>query len=117
MVSPVCVFRAVGLAALLAAAGCVKQSAPLAPSNGPFQLSGTISSMAGGPIAGAHLVVITGANKDKQTLTDSSGHYSFTRLESGRFTVVIEAPGFVSVTPVVDLFRDIEANFGLFSRQ
>ena len=75
-------------AALLATAGCVKQSAPLAPSSGPFKLSGTISSMSGGPIVSAHLIIIDGANKDKHTLTDSSGRYAFTSLESGRFTVV-----------------------------
>ena len=37
--------------------------------------------------------------------SDGAGHYAFDSLESGRFTVSIAAPGYVSVTPVVALFR------------
>jgi len=37
-------------------------------------------------------------------------------LERGRFTISIAAPGFVSVSPVVDLYRDIEVNFALTAR-
>ena len=110
--------RALALVVGMLCAACAQQSLPLEPSSsGPYDLSGTISSMTGGPIAGARLTVQSGVNMDKQTITDATGHYAFDNLESGRFTVVIDAPGFVSVSPVVDLFRDIEANFGLFKHQ
>jgi hypothetical protein len=37
----------------------------------------------------------------------------FEQLESGRINVVIEAPGFVSASPIVDLYHDTEVDFGL----
>jgi hypothetical protein len=66
-----------------------------------------------GPIAGAHLTVIDGANANVSVTSDAAGRYRFDRLESGRFNIVIEAPGFVSASPVVDLYRDIEVDFAL----
>jgi hypothetical protein len=99
------------LAGLLAAGACTGNL--VRPSNGAWRLSGTIDSTAAIPIAGARLTVQEGANRDAQATSDASGRYSFARLESGRFTIVIDAPGFVSVTPVVDLYEDLEVNFAL----
>jgi hypothetical protein len=54
-----------------------------------------------------------GANRDARVSSDGSGRFVFERLESGKFKVVIEAPGFVSVTPVVELYWDIDVDFAL----
>jgi hypothetical protein len=66
-----------------------------------------------GPIAGAHLTVVSGANAAAAVTSDAAGHYVFERLDGGRFTVAIEAPGYVSATPIIDLYRDTEVDFAL----
>jgi len=105
------------LVALLTTSACVKSSAPLAPSNGTWRFSGTVSALEGGqlggPIAGAALMVVNGVNLYAKVTTDGAGRYVFPALESGRFSVTISAPGFVSVTPVVDLYQDTDVSFGL----
>ena len=60
-----------------------------------FTLSGTITSAAGGGIAGATVAVADGANAGKQATTDSSGNYSIANLTQSGFTVTITANGFV----------------------
>ena len=104
------------LAALLTSS-CTRLS-PFAPTEGPFRFSGTVSALTGAhsPIRGAELVVIKGVNTNTKVLSDASGRYMFDGLERGRFTISIAAPGFVSVSPVVDLYRDIEVNFALTPR-
>jgi len=66
-----------------------------------------------GRIPGARLTVQDGTNKGAQVTSDSSGRYVFTDLEGGRFTMLIEASGFVSVAPEVALSQDIEVDFAL----
>jgi len=92
----------------------------LAPSRGTLRFSGSVSALSnarvGDPIAGAQLTVISGANSNQTVSSDSRGRFEFTNLDSGRFTVAIAASGYVSATPVVDLYRDIEANFALSPR-
>ena len=97
-----------------ASAACAAQSSPSTPSDSAWRLSGTIYSAAGGPIPGAQLTVREGANKDLRVTSDSLGRYAFANLESGRFTMIIEAPGFISVAPVVDLYKDLEVDFALY---
>jgi hypothetical protein len=84
---------------------------------GPLQFSGTIfrvdGTQVGTPIAGADLTVVSGVNTDARTATDERGRYVFSGLEGGTFTVAIAAPGYLTATPVVNLYRDTEANFGL----
>lgn len=101
------------VASMAVLAGCTIPETPVEPSNGAWRLSGSVSSTAGSPIAGARLTVQEGANKDARVSSDGSGHFLFDRLESGKFKVIIEAPGFVSVTPVVELYWDIDVNFAL----
>ena len=48
-----------------------------------------------------------------RTTTDDSGHYAFNGLETGRFNMTISAPGFVSLTPKVNLDRDMRADFAI----
>jgi hypothetical protein len=71
--------------------------------------------MSGVKIPGAHLTVVSGTNKDVQVTTGADGRYEFDGLQPGEFDVLIEAPGFTSITPKVDLYGDIDANFALFS--
>ena len=100
------------LAVALAMTACIAPPAPLEP-NGTWQLSGAISNIAGGNVGGARLIVTNGPNQDAQATTDAQGRFAFPGLEAGSFEVLIEAPGFKSITPRVDLFRDIVANFAL----
>jgi hypothetical protein len=98
---------------ILAFTGCVPMESPVRPSNGAWRLSGTVISSSGGAIAGALFTVQDSANKDAQVISDASGRYVFPRLESGRFRMAIDAPGFVSVAPVIDLYEDLEVDFAL----
>ena len=102
--------------AMLVTAACtaLTPATPTAP--GPFRFSGTISRIDGGglvPIAGANVAVINGVNKDARTTSDAAGRYAFPALDKGRFTVSITAPGYAGITPVIDLYEDVSADFAL----
>src|SRR5262245_62075816 len=103
--------RCILLVILLTTFGCVSQR-PLSPSGGPWRFSGTIfrleGNQVGSPVAGARLTVVDGVNLNVNATTDDSGHYAFDALESGKFTMAIEAAGFITATPIVNLFRDTE---------
>jgi hypothetical protein len=88
---------------------------PVAPNPGPFQFSGTISRTGGSvtAIAGADLTVTEGVNKNARATSDSTGRYVFAALDAGRFTLTITAPGYVTITPVVDLHEDTSVTFAL----
>jgi hypothetical protein len=104
------------LAALLTTSACATSS-PVTPSDGTWRFSGTVSAIdgtrVGAPVAGAQLRVVSGVNTAAQVTSDAAGHYVFEGLESGRFTLAIAAPGYVTSTPIVELYRDIEVNFAL----
>jgi len=70
-------------------------------------------SFATGKISGARLKVLNGVNQDAQVTTDADGHYVFASLQPDTFDVLIEAAGFASITPRVNLFRDVDVNFVL----
>ena len=110
--------RAAVLVVLTVSAAACAKSAPLAPTGtGPWRFSGTVGTIASAPLEGAQRTVTDGVNLGAQVRTDAAGRYAFTSLEGGRFTVTIAAPGFLSVTPVVDLFTDLEVNFALHNAQ
>lgn len=104
---------------LLAASACASPSS-VAPSASTWRFSGTVSAVdAGritGPIAGAALTVVDGVNLHATVTSDAQGRYVFPRLEKGRFTLAVAASGYQSASPVVDLYRDTEVNFGLAPR-
>jgi hypothetical protein len=70
-------------------------------------------SQIGAPLAGAQLTVTSGDEVRARTTSDTSGHYAFNGLETGEFTLTIAAPGFVSLTPRVNLDRDMRADFAM----
>jgi len=118
MLGSLCVTRRVLLLVMAASAtACSFYSSPVTPAGSTWRLWGTINIVSGGrlagPITGARLTVQDGTDKGAQVTSDSSGRYTFTNLEGGRFTILIEASGFVSVAPLVALSRDIEVNFAL----
>ena len=67
----------------------------------------------GAPVVGAQLTMTSGDEVRARTTTDISGHYVFNGLATGRFNLTISAPGFVSLTPNVDLDRDLRADFAI----
>jgi hypothetical protein len=101
---------ALALALALTAVSC---KGPLSLSNGEWQFTGTVRTLSGAAITGADLVVLNGPNQGVEVTTDAAGHYVFPRLESGRFTMTIDAPGFVRVNPIVDLYHDLDVTFAL----
>ena len=109
--------RLLPLVIAVCAPACSFTAAPVTPAGTTWRLWGTINIVSGGrlagPIHGARLTVQDGTNKGAQVTSDSSGRYSFSRLERGRFTMTVEASGFVSVAPVIGLSSDIEVNFAL----
>ena len=118
MLGSLCVTRRVLLLVVaVCATACSFNSSPVSPAGTTWRLRGTILIVSGGhlagPIPGARLMVQDGANKGAQVTSDASGRYAFTDLEEGRFTMLIEARGFVSVAPLVDLSSDIEVDFAL----
>jgi Carboxypeptidase regulatory-like domain len=105
----------VAAVALSSACAFVPAAAPVSPvsADGMVRFTGAIISLAGGQIAGARLTVLNGVNKDAQATTDAAGHYAFPSLQSGTFNVLIAANGFTSITPQIDLFQNLDANFAL----
>ena len=104
------------IVALLMTSACAAAS-PLAPSEGPWRFSGTVFAwdgvQLGDPIASAELTVVSDMNLKTRVTSDAAGHFVFTGLKTGLFTVTIAAYGYISVAPVVDLYRDTEAHFAL----
>jgi len=104
------------LLALLTTSACAMPS-PAAPDPGPWRLSGTVSAMdgsrIGSPIAGADLTIVSGVNSNVRVRSDAAGRFDFAGLEADKFMVSVAAAGYVSVTPVVSLYRDVDANFAL----
>ncbi len=99
----------------LAFSGCV-QSVPAGPTAGPWRFSGTVSTLDQAnaiPIPGAELRIVDGGEPNATVATDAAGHYLFPALPGGRYTLAIAAPGYVTVTPIVDLYRDMDVNFAL----
>jgi len=97
-------------------AACTLPSAtPLAPTSadGTVRFTGNIVSLTTGKISGARLTVLSGVNKDTQVTTDVAGRYAFASLQPDSFDVLIEAAGFASITPHVDLFKDVDVTFAL----
>jgi len=109
--------RVLLLVMAVCAAACSFSSSPVTPAGTTWRVWGTINIVSGGqlagPIPGARLTVQDGTNQGAQVTSDSSGRYTFSNLEGGRFTMLIEASGFVSVAPLVALSSDIEVNFAL----
>jgi hypothetical protein len=101
---------------LLVTTACSMSAGPT-PSKGPWQFSGTVFAMdgqeVGAPVAGAELTMTSGDEVRARTTSDTSGRYAFNRLETGRFSLTISATGFVSLTPSVNLDRDMRADFAL----
>src|SRR5215471_15344480 len=106
--------------ALSFGAGCSKQNTPTAPTavttNGTTQstppnnpgnvsITGTVSSAAGAPIAGAHVDVASGTqattSSTQSATTDASGQYALRNLAPGAITLRFSA--FAYVTQSKDL--------------
>ena len=59
-------------------------------------LRGTVADEFGGLIVGATVTVSDASGVQKQTTTDTEGHYAFSALAPGRYTVNVAAPGFAA---------------------
>jgi len=87
------------------------------PSTGPWRFSGTVFARddvkVGAPIAGAQLTLTRDDEVRARSTSDTSGRYVFNAVEAGRFRLTISAPGFATLTPSVDLDRDLQADFAM----
>ena len=118
MVRPTTLVVVLALVLAVGGTAACTSAAPLAPTSadGTVRFTGSIISFATGTIAGARLTVLSGVNKDTQVTTDAAGRYAFTSLQPDSFDVLIEAAGFKSITPRVNLFIDLDATFALSAK-
>jgi len=103
------------LALAVMIAGCAG-APPTSPGESPvmWSLSGTVTSSAGGAIAGATVVVLDGPNANTQTTTDSNGRYGFASLQQAGFSVRVSANGYLQMTRSVTLTGNTIETFQLF---
>jgi hypothetical protein len=104
------------LTALLTTTACTLE--PLAPAEGPLQLSGLVTELDGlrndSPIAGARVRVVSGVNLDRSVTSDGDGRFLLDDLESGRFILEIAADGYIPATPVILIGpQSVDATFAL----
>jgi hypothetical protein len=93
-------------------------SSPMSPGgdSGPsttWTLTGTVTSSAGGSIAGASVAILDGPSANAQTTTDASGRYTRTKLRHGGFSVRASANGDIAITRGVTLTSNTTADFQL----
>jgi hypothetical protein len=67
----------------------------------------------GPPIAGAQLTLSSADEVRAKATSDAAGRYQFNKVEAGRFTLTIVAPGFATLTPSVNLDGDLRADFAM----
>jgi hypothetical protein len=106
----------VATAVLVVMAAC-SMPTQVTPSTGPWSFSGTVFARddvkLGAPIAGAQLTLTRDDVVRARSTSDTSGRYVFNAVEAGRFRLTISAPGFATLTPSVDLDRDLQADFAM----
>lgn len=105
------------LTALLLVGTACSAPTSVTPSTGPWRFSGTVFAIdelkVGAPIVGAQLTLTSNDTVRARTTSDTSGRYVFSDLETGGFRVTISAPGFATLTPSVNLDRDLQADFAM----
>jgi iron complex outermembrane receptor protein len=74
---------------------------------GLISVSGTVLDVQGRGISAAHLSLIRQPSSNAaETLSDSSGHFSFRNVKSGQYRLVVSANGFKDLTRSVDMAQD-----------
>lgn len=116
--------RYASVAALLLAVACSDSPTaptPAAPPPAPpappptFSLSGTVSSAAGGAIAGATVLIVDGPNAGRSMATASDGRYEFQGLTVAGFTVQVTAANYIGASRGITLISNISSNFSLLT--
>jgi Carboxypeptidase regulatory-like domain len=87
--------------------------APTPPVATTFNLTGTVTSTAGGGITGATVRIVDGANAGKSTTTTAGGAYSFTGLAVAGQTVNASATNYSSVSKGVSTTSNQVLDFQL----
>lgn len=83
---------------------CLALAIPACAREGAAKLAGTIRSAAGAAVAHAKVSVKNAARgASSETLTDASGHYTFSNLAAGEYEVTVNAEGFSAATNKVSL--------------
>lgn len=104
-------YRVVILSAIAFLAACQQRpsssSTFLLPTLITHELSGTVSSAAGDPIAGATVTFITGRRATTVTAASARGFYRIGGLEPGTVVVTISAPGFTASTRALLVTTDV----------
>ena len=97
------------LAASVAGCGTSNPAAPAsvpAPTSAPATatLSGLLTDgFSGGILPGIDVQIMNGSNKGQNAKTDSTGHYSFTGVSNGTFSVQFSAASYVTQTVTVSV--------------
>lgn len=71
---------------------------------GNHKLYGTIiDAVTGDGIQGVMMTAVLAGTESFDTVTDASGHYQFTELREGKYTVTLKAPGYIDVETEVEI--------------
>jgi Carboxypeptidase regulatory-like domain len=101
---------AVILSAAIALVGCDQPRSTLssfmAPTPAAHDLSGTVTSAGGAPIASAMVTFTTGRRSTGVTSANASGFYQVHGLESGTVVVTMSASGYLAETQSVTVTAD-----------
>jgi Carboxypeptidase regulatory-like domain len=71
------------------------------PIPGTGELHGTVTDSTGGVIVAAAVTLRSASGQSWSGTTDGQGRYAFRNLTAGRYTLVVNAPGFVDFTDAV----------------
>lgn len=76
---------------------CFVPQAVVAQSSSSLQ--GQITDTSGGAVPEATVTLKNAENdSQRQALSDATGHYSFTQVPPGKYSVIVQRPGFAMVT-------------------
>ena len=76
-----------------------------------YTLSGLLTDgFSGGILPGIDVLITSGPNQGQDVKTDSTGHYSFSGISSGTFTVQFSAVSYVTQTMTATVAGDTTVN-------
>jgi len=88
--------------------------APTPTTPGTFTLGGLLTDgTSGGILPGIDVVIMSGSNQGQNVKTDSTGHYSFTGISNGTFSLRFSAVSYVTQTVTVTVAGNTTVNIVL----
>ena len=86
-------------------AGATVDNLTFAVENRMGSMQGVVKDNKGNPVEGVIKVVLSGGEKDFETVTDGDGSYSFANVAEGEYSLSFEKTGYASVSGVAAVIR------------